>query len=184
MLGRFPQFVDFVRYTESRKTLQGSLSFKFCQRLAAQIENPEGEITFELNFGIDEFANRYVSGKLETKLILVCQRCMENFEYPISVDLALAFISTVAEEDKIRGLYESYFYEDGHQIDLHALIEDEIILALPLIAKHEQSDCCMSSELHSDESIETDLNVTKDYENIDPQMEKVNPFEVLKQLKD
>lgn len=231
MLGRFPQFIDFKRYTDARKTLEGRLSFKFCHRLAAQTENPDGEITFELNFGIDEFSNRYVSGRLETQLVLVCQRCMEAFEYPISIDLALAFISSSYEEEKIQGMYESYFYEDEPQIDLHALIEDEVILAMPLIAKHNEGDCSIPTDyqLDTNQLSTNDLsssnnssmgNITEnsvnagqvsangknqsdnerrsgksgqsshlknaetDAEKQNEQMERNNPFDILKQLKD
>jgi len=185
MLGRFPQFIDFIRYCDARKSLEGSLSFKFCHRLAAQTENPKGEITFELNFGVDEFSNRFVNGRLETKLLLVCQRCMDKFEYPISVDLALAFVSSAYDEEKIKGMYESYFFEGDSQIDLHALIEDEIMLALPLIAKHEDSECSIPTEFRSESepknAPDKQSNVAGQTED---QMAKANPFDILKQLKD
>jgi len=184
MLGRFPQFVDFIRFTDARKSLEGSLSFNFCHRLMEQTENTKGEIKCELDFGIDEFSNRYVTGRLETKLILVCQRCMEEFEYPISVDLALAFVSSGYEEEKIKGMYESYFYEDDSQIDLHALIEDEIILALPLIAKHDDSECVIPSEFSNESSPEANNNAIDEPNNADDQTEQSNPFDILKQLKD
>jgi uncharacterized metal-binding protein YceD (DUF177 family) len=62
---------------------------------------------------------------------------------------------------------------ENEQLNLLAVIEDELILSLPQVVYHDEADCAVSrDELSSGESAESDSDSPAK-----------NPFEVLKQLK-
>ena len=184
MLVRIPKDIDYVRFTETRKIIKGKLSLNFCQRLVASLRKPEQnsqiidqrnsqEIDLDFEFGIDQFGHRYMKGKIQIDVELTCQRCMLGMNYPIDIAIDVAFIQNTDEEDEILGLYEPFYIEDKSEpIDFHAFIEDEILLALPLIAKHD--DICVDLE---------QFNNDIDARFVEQEEKKVNPFDVLKDMK-
>jgi len=179
MLNRIPKDVDYYRFTDARKSIQGDILLKHCHRLVDSIfldeESECQSISVNLDFGIDEFGHRFMSGKISTNVNLQCQRCMQLMVFPINLEVAIAFIREGDEEaeDAINGIYEPYFINDKTEpFTLFEYIEDELLLALPLIAKHEEA--CLNLSNYND----------KIEEEFEQQMEeKVSPFDVLKQLK-
>ncbi|MBF0265672.1 MAG: DUF177 domain-containing protein [Gammaproteobacteria bacterium] len=179
MLNRIPKDVDYYRFTDARKSIQGEILLKHCHRLMDSIildENAKTlSIKVDLDFGIDDFGHRFMSGKISTNVDLECQRCMQPMALPIDLDIAIAVIRDGDDEaeDAINGIYEPYFIADKTEpFPLFEYIEDELLLALPLIAKHEK-DCVKLSDYND--------NIEEEFEQ---QLEqKVNPFEVLKHLK-
>ncbi|MFK5985401.1 MAG: YceD family protein [Pseudomonadota bacterium] len=199
MLDRLPQHIDYIRYTDAKNRLQGDFPLSTCMRLAELISPEMGllikqksaieehHIHIELEFGVDEVANRFVMGSVTCKLLLTCQRCMQPIEHIVAIDLALAFIKKRSDEQDIAGLYDSFYIESSDPVNLFALIEDEIILSLPLIAKHEPGEhgyeqcISMSIEGGSGEQVgEVDVA----YAEAEEEAKKKNPFAVLQQLKD
>ena len=66
-----------------------------------------------------------------------CQRCLQTLVLPVAIDRAYRFVADEAtasaqDEDSL----EDVLVWDRH-FDLHALLEDEILLDLPLIPMHE-----------------------------------------------
>lgn len=80
--------------------------------------------------------------ELDGTLTLCCQRCLEGVEYPLEVRSLLEFVDDEDEltqeeiEDDSRD-----FLLSQKELDVMALIEDEIILALPTAPCHES--CAM-----------------------------------------
>lgn len=74
-----------------------------------------------------------------TAVSLTCQRCLQPLAQPLVVHTALRFVEG---EDRAESEDESS-EEDvlalGPSLDLHELVEDELILALPLVPRH--PDC-------------------------------------------
>jgi uncharacterized protein len=75
---------------------------------------------------------------LKTTLELTCQRCMGLVATPIEIDQWYRFVATeeiaLAEDD----LAEEDLLVGQAQFDLAALVEDELLMALPLVAMHEK----------------------------------------------
>jgi uncharacterized protein len=72
-----------------------------------------------------------------TVLPTTCQRCLGLLELPVDADRALRFVA-----DEATALAEDEWADEDvlvlqAELNLHALIEDELLLALPLIPKHE-----------------------------------------------
>ena len=68
--------------------------------------------------------------------------------------------------------YEAIEVNEFGEVNLHGLIEDELILAMPLVAKHDPKNCQVDRDAMSWGEIEEE---SKD--------ESDNPFAVLQELK-
>ncbi|MDP9199829.1 MAG: YceD family protein [Pseudomonadota bacterium] len=64
---------------------------------------------------------------------LVCQRCLQPMQHQLRADSRLAFV--LQESDRVPAGHDA-IPGDPTRVDLVALVEDELLLALPVIARH------------------------------------------------
>lgn len=74
------------------------------------------------------------------RFVLQCQSCLEPFSYEIMSDFVLGIVNTLDEANALPERYEPALAHDG-SLTLREMIEDEIILNLPIIPRHEPEDC-------------------------------------------
>ena len=106
----------------------------------------------------------------ETSIPLTCQRCMGAVSTPIEVNQWYRFVASeeiaMAEDDSA----EEDLLVMQAQFDLLAVLEDELLMALPLVPMHVQ---CPNAPMFT----------ASDIADADEVAEKPNPFSVLAQLK-
>ena len=109
---------------------------------------------------------------------LTCQRCMGVVLTPVAVDQWYRFVATedvaMAADDES----EEDLLVMEPQFDLLAVLEDELLMALPLVAMHEE--CPVPLLLSTGENEWREIDAASD---ASPAGEKPNPFAVLAQLK-
>jgi uncharacterized protein len=71
---------------------------------------------------------------------LVCQRCLQGFELPVASDSEIEFVTSEAEApaDSPREIY----LMDAGSVSLRELAEEELLLALPVIASCSTPESC------------------------------------------
>jgi uncharacterized protein len=171
---RLPHEIDPFRLVEARAELSGSVPLKQFRRLSPLLVDDSGQITVELSFGIDELGVPFVSGHISTELALVCQRCLERYDFTVDLDIALAWIRTEKEAESLPLRYEPYLVETS-PLNLNDVIEDELLLALPQIPMHDESDCDATKWIDGPAEHMDEDAATKDGND--------NPFSVLESLK-
>lgn len=77
-----------------------------------------------------------VSGCLE----LVCQRCMGYMQVPLDEAFKVIIVTDEAELAQEFEPYEPVL-ADPSQLDLGWLAEEQVLLAMPLVARHEPGEC-------------------------------------------
>lgn len=102
-------------------------------RLGDVIASTDGDVTYELDFGTDDFGTKYVAVRATAPLTLICQRSLEPFVLPVEVDTRLGLIVRESEEAALPPGYEALLVEDDGRLDPIATIEDELLLVLPLV---------------------------------------------------
>jgi len=102
------------------------------RRLRGSLADDEGDARYVLEFDRDSLGISFLALRVEADLPLVCQRTLETFAYGISIDQRLGMIAAEDEEAGLPEGYEPLLVPDG-QLDLAAVIEDELILALPVV---------------------------------------------------
>lgn len=100
---------------------------------------------------------------MRTELQLTCQRCLQGVRWPVE---RVTQLQLVENENAATHVDEPLVLESGG-INPRAVIEDELILALPVVARHPDSEQCTPNNPAEPED-EPPSN---------------NPFEVLRQLK-
>ena len=106
--------------------------------LHAQSADCGESVSVRFEFVRNEFDVPTVAGRLETTRILECQRCLEPMEAPIALEFG---VMVDADDSVLQESGQDSIDSDDGYIDLFALVEDELILAVPLVAKHNDRSC-------------------------------------------
>ncbi len=172
---RLPLEVDPFRLATREEHLQGTIPLKQMKRLTSALLNDEGDVFIDVGFSVDINHVVLLTGQIKADTKLICQRCMEEMQLPIEIDFQLAFAKSEAEMERLPEGYEATLVEDT-PIMLSDIIEDEILLALPTIPKHQDENC------HSDKLAES-WNKQQDIETNTENVKQDNPFDILASLK-
>lgn len=150
--------------------LAGSVPLTAMPRLVESLLSDAGAIEFELRFGLDEARRPTVTGHAGGAVELCCQRCLSGYVENLSAEIRLVLVQTEAESEYLPPDVEPLL-DSGGPIRVAELIEDELILALPIIPMHRAEDCCAGQASGRGES------------PAPVRRERENPFAVLAQLK-
>lgn len=169
---KLPKEIDPFRFSQNGLKLDGQLPLKDMPRLTGLLQSDQGNVDLKMAFDIDEISTPYMRGEFKTSVSIICERCMEPMMLDLNVTCLLAM---VVGEQKVEGLAEQYdpwILENKDPVLLSTVIEDELILSLPLVPKH--NEVCIADEAWSsigDEQIEDEMD------------KPVSPFAVLSGLK-
>ena len=108
--------------------------------------------------------------KVDATLPLTCQRCLGPVDVSVAVDRAFRFVA----DEETAAAQDDDCEEDllvlSHDLDLRALIEDEVLMELPHLPRHEV--CPVDVKLAvADEAFESEATA------------QPNPFAILARLK-
>lgn len=151
-----------------RRCFAGELDLASLTRLRDSLGSIEGVVTCEIEFDTDEFDQAYVEVRAQSELPLVCQRTLEVYRQPVSIGLRLGLMRREDEEAALPPGYEPLLVPADGMVALADLIEDELILALPLVPARPDSALVGQEESAAEEAQED---------------AKPNPFAVLKSLR-
>ena len=167
-----PEFVDPLRLAETRQVLKGQVAVAVMPRLMAalDISSPaRGEVDVDLAFGVDGQGVRRVLGSLHAELDAICQRCLQPMILPLHVNIALGIVRALDEAEHLPDEYEPLVLASATEgQSLAAIIEDELLLALPVAPLHEEAQCTARTTI-------LDANIVEDL----PPEGKKRPFAVL-----
>ena len=169
MSSRLPEYIDPLRLAEARAVLQGQFAIAGMRRLASALHSTQGVVDVDLEFGIDEARTPYVKGVMRAGLEVVCQRCLGPMVLPVEVELALGIVTSAQEVERLPGNYDPLLVE-AEPVSLADVIEDELILALPVAPVHPEQQCPPWRDTVVEQPAE--------------KVGKPSPFAVLAQLKD
>ncbi len=167
MSKELPTLIEPVRLAFQGEQLKGKVPLKPMSRLHDSLCEVEGEVDIDWLFTTDDKQRPTLIGRVQTQLKMLCQRCLQPIKWPIDAQVALVILKKGQTEDELPDGFEALTLTSA-QVSLITLIENELILALPIVAKH---TTCSSNEYQLAENFNKDLT----YQN--------NPFHVLSELK-
>lgn len=91
--------------------------------------------------------------QVTAQLWLECQRCLQAVEVVLQVDRVFRFVADEASAEAEDAASEDEVLALPAWLDLHALVEDELLLDLPLVPRHER--CAAAAALSADRPDET-----------------------------
>lgn len=141
MQTRFPDKADFWKLTAAGSCLQGEIALHNMPRLTALLNDSAGQASVFLQAGVDESSIHFFTGCVKATVELICQRCMNSLPLSIAADFRLGLIHDEAEAAHLPEYYEPLVAPQG-SLPMAEWIEDELILALPLIPMHGDAREC------------------------------------------
>ncbi len=146
---KLPERIDPWRYAREGRALEGRLPLAPMPRLRS-LGVEAGSMEVALAFGIDERRIPHVKGRFRARVTLICQRCLEPFELAIEQPISLGIVASEEQADGLGGAYEPLVVKG--RLSLREMLEDEVILALPIIPRHPLEACPARAYLDRDEA--------------------------------
>jgi uncharacterized protein len=137
--------LDLQRLADAAAALDGQWPLADLPRLTADAA-PAGDaqvhwhVTGERRAVAGGSADPWLHLRARTTVRLTCQRCLQPVDEALAVARSFRFVADEAEAERLDELAEE---EDvlalppRGRLDLLPLVEDELILALPLVPRHE-----------------------------------------------
>lgn len=149
--------------------MSGTIAFADLPRLSGMLPDGEGEVTVSLHLGADDEGYRTITGGVVTGLRLECQRCLEPVSFRVDAPVSLAMVWREDEMASLPARYEGVVVGQ-EPADLYEIVEEEILLALPLVALHDTAECRSTVPVSADPAR-------------DSEEAKKSPFSVLRSLR-
>ncbi len=137
--------IDSISFAQKSESLQGKIAVSSLQRVQGDLASSEGEIEFRVQGRMDGRQRPNLTLSVSGQLILACQRCLADMAHLLNLKSELVL---VASETQLPNLGDEDEDVDvvvaSYKVNLLELLEDEIILALPLAPKHDYE--CINPE--------------------------------------
>ncbi|WP_113905795.1 23S rRNA accumulation protein YceD [Aliidiomarina celeris] len=167
---RIPITVDPVRSAGKGLSFEGVVPSGNLNRLQEMLLSPCNDPEVFVVFDRDEQNIVYFRGSAKVDVSLTCQRCNEPMSVLVNAEFQYAPVNKKVKAEDLPEYYDAAEMNELGEVSLHEIVEDELIIALPLVA------------MHTDENCAIDRN-TMTFGELPPEAEKKNPFAVLQELK-
>jgi len=155
----------------ARRSFEGTLPIAVMSRLCEVLASTDGVVRFELDFGRDSMGTDYVDVRAQAPLTLVCQRTLEPFVLPVAVNTRLGLIKLERDEAGLPPDCEALLVSGDGRLNPADVIEDELLLVLPLVP------------VNPDSSLPDEVTGHEPEDDTAGERRSENPFAVLRELK-
>ena len=134
--------VDSVAFARESGELRATVAVAALARLRDELFDQSGAIAYELAGHVDQDGKPLLRLALGGELVLRCQRCLGPVRFRF--DAVRNFVLVPAGQALSDPADEAEDTEQLHadpKLDVFELVEDEVILGLPMVAGHEQGTC-------------------------------------------
>lgn len=107
-----------------------------------------GPVAVSLQFGWDEQKRIRVRGQVEVTARVPCQRCLESMAIDLTAAIDAAVVTSEEAASQLPAEIDPWLCEQ-ERINLFRMLEDELLLALPMMAVHELAGCTGRSSFSS-----------------------------------
>ena len=146
--------VDSLEFARSEKTLSGKFEIAALVRLHDRLASTDGAIEYELTGFTDNRGKPSLHCRVRGSLSLICQRCMQPMAWQVELDSDLVLVTNEAElaegEDDPEAPDVLLAQKD---LNVQALVEDELLLGLPLAPRHPEGQCRPTGSQASGEEV-------------------------------
>jgi len=170
-------FIDSLDFARNGRKIDGTVQVAELPRMHDLLVDTQGQLDYEVSGDKDQQGNPLLHLAVTGSCHLRCQRCMEGMDYPVSIEtrLLLRNQASLDELDDAEDEYDSILAEA--QLDVLNLLEEEILLSLPISPRHEPGACQAAGS--GKETGASPVNGGPEQ----PQREGQHPFAVLAKLK-
>ena len=168
-----PLYIDIRKAFDLESVLEGSCSLERLPRFADCLASPDGEVSGKLRFGLTGTGRRVITGSVSATVEVVCQRCLEPLSLKLADSIKLALVESESQIDSLEAEWDPWMV-DGPRISIANLLEEQLMLCMPLVSYHPDKRCVKALEYQQRKEPLDDSSGDRAAQN---------PFEVLKVLK-
>lgn len=155
----FPELVDWRKLGQQQAHWQIKTKLTEFERFSAALMNVgEDTLDIECHFLRDEQYRYYIKGHVKAQVNMQCQRCMEALPHSIDDEFSVYIVMTEEQQKALPKELDSVMAVDENQLDLKALLEDELLLQLPYTSLHDISECGVNYVAPDVKPVETKRN--------------------------
>ena len=156
--------IDSLEFARKSQEIYGTIAASDLPRLHDALFSAAGELQYQLSGGLSDERKPQLRLRVQGSLRLSCQRCLEAMELKLDLDSSFIIVPDEASMPlaEVEPDDEDYLVANV-QMRIAELIEDEVLLGLPLAPTHSTETCSASAKLNT--------------------LKKVSPFAVLHGLK-
>ena len=139
-------FIDSLDFARRGGELSGEVPVAELPRMADMLADSQGTISYVLRGLVGHDGKPRLELTLDGACNLRCQRCLNALSYPIDLVSKLRLVSegemesSDIEDDEVDNIPA-----DKH-LDVLTLIEEELLLSLPIAPKHGSGECEIAVE--------------------------------------
>ena len=134
--------VDSLEFARAEQVLAGSVSVASLMRLEDILFDTQGTLDYELRGARDDRNRPLLKLNVRGRLHLQCQRCLGLLDYAVEVDNTLRVVPEGGRaDDDIDDPEAPDVLEANEELDVAFLVEDEVLLSLPLAPRHPEGAC-------------------------------------------
>jgi uncharacterized protein len=164
MSGQLPAQIDPIRLADEGTRLRGVLPGHSMARLQELTLRADQPVSVELQFERTAQGLRRMRGTLRTQVEMTCRRCLK----PLKVEIVAQPHCTVLQPGEAEPEEGEALIAEG-PLSLIELVEDELLLAMPMIPGHGEGECELAFPMTTDKASVTE--------------KKMNPFAELRGFK-
>ncbi len=138
----FTAEIDPIQYAKESRHLCVHLPLQQFKRLQEIVgcEPQPNLIACDLRFTLNEQGVATIKGKFSVEVELQCQRCGHTFTTVLQANCELYPMVTEQQMALLDNAMD-VLVTAGEKINIIDIIEDELIVALPMFAKHAEAEC-------------------------------------------
>ncbi len=139
--------IDCLAFVRDSGVLEREVELTRLERVVEFLASVDGAVTYRLEGLKGERRQPQLRLQVQGNLQLRCQRCLEPVPFAVDIDIVLELVREEVE------LTEEEIEDDGKDylplteaLDVVQLVEDELLLSLPLVPRHEVCDLPASGQ--------------------------------------
>lgn len=138
------QRLDVKAFAQAGAKLAGHDSLLKYERLALEAKGLHPDLLVdwqaegELRAALGGMSQVWLRLKVRASFPMECQRCLTPVDIPLEVDRAFRFVADEATAEALDDESEEDLLALSREFDLRELIEDELLMALPVVPKHDE----------------------------------------------
>jgi len=156
------QSTDAARLAAVGTVVEENIGVGEFSRLAGLLESTEGHASIRLAFSFSAAGGKggvpLLDGEVTAELPVLCQRCLSPVTLPVMTEFHLALLDDESQNAGVQPPYEPVLREDedagSRGWRLLELIEDELLLSMPMSPMHELAIQC--AEIDDSVAVEED----------------------------
>lgn len=163
-----PRRVDVQKVVENNQHFSAQIEPSELPRLDDAVDRCLEPVSCVISFDRDEDRNRVLVGSCSTRVSMICQRCLESVDIQVESQFSLGLVFNDEQARQLPRRLEPVEVDESGILELWSVMEDEVLLALPMFPMHAEGEC----QARQPEPEEKPGNE-----------KRPNPFDVLAQLK-